>query len=179
MCFCFVVVLCCFLLWCCFCCCCCCPCCCCLRLAPRVASASMDEADFAGAEAGEIWPSATLRYFVAHAKVDSQDKDAYFEALTAAFGAMLDSVPRSWSQLKLAYHKVINSHPSKNQIETDKHEAASAKNNARRLLRRRRRSSGLSQGHHRLPNLREAASAKALHGDGVPDRLQGRAVRGR
>jgi len=139
----------------------------------------MDEADVAGAEAGEIWPSATLRYFVAHAKVDSQDKDAYFEALTAAFGALLDSVPRSWSQLKLAYHKVINSHPSKNQIETDKHEAASAKNNARRLLRRRRRSSGLSQGHHRLPNLREAASAKALHGVGVPDRLQGRAVRGR
>ena len=53
-------------------------------------------------------------------EVGSQDKDAYFVALTAAFGTLLDEVPNLRSQLKLAYHKVVNSHPSKNQIETDK-----------------------------------------------------------
>jgi len=53
-------------------------------------------------------------------EVGSQDKDAYFDALTAAFGTLLDEVPNLQSQLKLAYHKVVNSHPSKNQIETDK-----------------------------------------------------------
>ena len=104
-----------------------------------------------GAPAGEIWPSATLRYFVAHAQVDSQDKDAYFEALTAAFGALLDSVPRSWSQLKLAYHKVINSHPSKKQIETDKREE-----NCRCLFR-----SGGSRVGSEVPSLSGGAGVSA------------------
>ena len=53
-------------------------------------------------------------------EVGSQNKESYFDALTAAFGSLLDEVPNLRSQLKLAYHKVINNHPSKNQIETDK-----------------------------------------------------------
>jgi len=53
-------------------------------------------------------------------EVGSEDMEAYWDAVTAAFGTLLDEEPNLRSQLKLCYHKVVNSHPSKNQIETDK-----------------------------------------------------------
>ena len=53
-------------------------------------------------------------------EVDSANKEAFFEAVTAAFGYLIDAVPNLLSQLKLGYHKIINIHPSKNQIETNK-----------------------------------------------------------
>ena len=85
----------------------------------RVASVSMDDATSAAVKRAKVAIRDVALLWCA-CEVDPQDKEAYLEALTAAFGALLDSVPNLRSQLKLAYHKVINNHPSKNQFETDR-----------------------------------------------------------
>ena len=119
----------------------------------RVTSVPMDDATSAMVKRAKvaIRDVALLR---CACEADPLDKEAYFEVLTAAFGALLDSVPNLRSQLKLAYHKVINSHPSKNQLETDKRgsQRAARRRNTSRIPRQRIASAspaaGSAEQHH-------------------------------